>query len=114
MDAPDLPIPEPRPSIAAFPFNFDSASKGKKASSFVASKREYFPALLKQFCKEPKYTVSANGVAPNKVKAKDVSASPENKKMKKPTAITVMTAGVKIAVNVQPRRLTIQENIKPP
>jgi len=111
-DPPDFPSLEPTPSIADFPRCLHSSDKGTNASSFVASKSVYFEALLKQFCIEPKKTLSIKGELPKMAAIAERLRSSHRRKAKKAKPETKMTTGVINALNLQPHRLITPPEIK--
>ena len=94
-DPPDLPILDPTPSIAAFPFSLHSELKGIKDISFVTSKKVNFVARDKQFCIDPKKAHITSGVTlKNAQKAPTTGTSLNNKNTKNKIAVTSKTIGV--------------------
>lgn len=100
-EPPDFPSREPTPSIAAFHFSLHSLLSGMKESSFVASKRVYFEALARQFCREPKKTHRASGVEPIAIAKEAKLESLKKKKKKNAIPVTSRITGEIMALFVQ-------------
>lgn len=111
-DPPDFPIRDPTPSIAAFPFSFDSLLSGIKDISFVASKIVCLQALVMQQWKDPIRTLSINGVAPRIDESQVRFELWKITKTKKVTPVARVITGVTMALAVHERLLIKLPEIK--
>src|SRR5579883_1820887 len=100
-EPPDLPRRDPTPSIAAFPFCFDSRLSGIKAISFVASNSVYLEARAKVFWSAPKKTAIMIGVLPAKRAGQFIGVCCKRVKRKNNKLVAPTITGVNKAANVQ-------------